>query len=995
LPAVTYANGTAGVGATLTANANGVMAAVDGITPVAADRVLVKNQAAALQNGIYTVTSIGAVGAPFVLTRAIDADTSAKIADAKVLVDTGTANVDTEWYQSSTAPTMGTTALYWRRTQPIYGHGNPRSLWAPASGPTVAQPIMETVPRSMMLGIYTQPVAATNQYIFGGIVAPAGRTISNIGLHRADGWCAPYGVVVLAGARLGSSDDGAYGEHHERADGERRDDRAFVNPWTPIEDTPFWVCMSYVNATTAMVIYGAVCNATTTAAQFISPVMMGVNAVTPTTTVPTDGTTVMTAATAGIATSATVGMPYFWLTPVALSNFVGFTFGATGLLTNNGGDTAVSSTATGAAIGDGSASWPARTETAWTWVAWVQPAATNGFVGAQAVVSWDSSVTAAAKQFSGLMVNAGGFPQVWMRGSNGTRYTATSTTPIAAGTTNRLTGRFDGTTLSLRVNGVTVATTTPPVGMDVTQTVAPIFWSDDAGAAGFLAGTLDEVAWYQSALTDAQDLTEYQAGTATVPAAPTAVTGSSASSTSIALTWAAPFSGGDPITGYTVTPYISGVAQTPIATGSTATSYTVTSLTTGTAYTFTVKATNALGTGAQSAPTAAITPLAGSNTGYGDGSYGTGTYGVRSTGATTVTAAAGTATAGGGTSTVTVALTAASGTATAGGGTAAPRATVLAATGLATAAGGTAALTAVLVASSGAATASGGTVTPRATIVAATGLATASGGTASFTVTLTAATGLATAGGGTATATKAVNLTAATGTATAAGGTTALAVTLTASSGTATTSGTASLTATFTAASGAACRFGWHSNPATDVPCCCWCRNGRGWHRRSCVHHHRGFGCRDGLGWYRGPSGHAARIIGHRDRRRWDGNVHERQRVRHRGGCDHRAPVSLEARGDSRVHAGSWIARGTTRRTCWCLNATLGATALVTGNASDTAASFNGTTSVIYDDTTTPARSETTGWTWVAWVKPTGFGRATGSRELGRLLPQPVLRHRD
>jgi hypothetical protein len=36
--------------------------------------------------------------------------------------------------------------------------------------------------------------------------------------------------------------------------------------------------------------------------------------VTPTTTVPTDNTTVVTAATAGVATSATVGFPYFWLT---------------------------------------------------------------------------------------------------------------------------------------------------------------------------------------------------------------------------------------------------------------------------------------------------------------------------------------------------------------------------------------------------------------------------------------------------------------------------------------------------------------------------------------------------------------------------------------------------------------------------------------------------------------------------------------------------------
>ena len=46
LAAVTYNNGTAGVGATLTANANGALAAQDGVTLVAAERLLVKNQAA-------------------------------------------------------------------------------------------------------------------------------------------------------------------------------------------------------------------------------------------------------------------------------------------------------------------------------------------------------------------------------------------------------------------------------------------------------------------------------------------------------------------------------------------------------------------------------------------------------------------------------------------------------------------------------------------------------------------------------------------------------------------------------------------------------------------------------------------------------------------------------------------------------------------------------------------------------------------------------------
>jgi hypothetical protein len=71
---VAYVNGTAGVGATLT-NA-GTLAALtlDSIPAVVGDRVLVKDQAAALQNGIYTVTNIGTASVAWVLTRATDFD---------------------------------------------------------------------------------------------------------------------------------------------------------------------------------------------------------------------------------------------------------------------------------------------------------------------------------------------------------------------------------------------------------------------------------------------------------------------------------------------------------------------------------------------------------------------------------------------------------------------------------------------------------------------------------------------------------------------------------------------------------------------------------------------------------------------------------------------------------------------------------------------------------------------------------------------------------
>src|SRR5205823_6500759 len=95
-----------------------------------------------------------------------------------------------------------------------------------------------------------------------------------------------------------------------------------------------------------------------------------------------------------------------------------------------------------------------------------------------------------------------------------------------------------------------------------------------------------------------------------VPAAPTALTGAAANA-SVALNWTAPASdGGSPITDCKITPYVAGVAQTTISTGSTSTSYTVTGLTNGTSYTFTAAAVNTNGTGPESAATAALTPQA-------------------------------------------------------------------------------------------------------------------------------------------------------------------------------------------------------------------------------------------------------------------------------------------------------------------------------------------------------------------------------------------------
>lgn len=76
LPSATYNNGTAGVGAQLVGTVNGALPAIDSVTLVVNDRLLVKDQVAGLQNGIYFVAQVGDAGSPFILTRATDADSS-------------------------------------------------------------------------------------------------------------------------------------------------------------------------------------------------------------------------------------------------------------------------------------------------------------------------------------------------------------------------------------------------------------------------------------------------------------------------------------------------------------------------------------------------------------------------------------------------------------------------------------------------------------------------------------------------------------------------------------------------------------------------------------------------------------------------------------------------------------------------------------------------------------------------------------------------------
>ena len=104
-----YANGAG----TLTNSGAQAAIAIDGITLIAQNRVLVKNQSTPAQNGFYKVTTVGSGSANWVLTRTPDADAASELtAGAFTFAEEGTLNGDNGYVMSTNgAVTLGTTAI--------------------------------------------------------------------------------------------------------------------------------------------------------------------------------------------------------------------------------------------------------------------------------------------------------------------------------------------------------------------------------------------------------------------------------------------------------------------------------------------------------------------------------------------------------------------------------------------------------------------------------------------------------------------------------------------------------------------------------------------------------------------------------------------------------------------------------------------------------------------------------------------------------------------
>lgn len=212
----TYSNGASGVGATLTNAGTLVAFTPDGTVASVGDRILVYNQTAAAQNGIYTVTTVGSGSVAWVLTRATDANSYDPISpnalgggDAFFVTSGATGAGETYVCNNVGTITFGTTAI-------TFVQVSDTAIYSAGTGLTLSGTQFSL----------TTPVAASSggtgssSYTAGDMLYASGSTaISKLGIGTnsyimtssgsAPQWSAPSGVSVGTATNLASGAAGS------------------------------------------------------------------------------------------------------------------------------------------------------------------------------------------------------------------------------------------------------------------------------------------------------------------------------------------------------------------------------------------------------------------------------------------------------------------------------------------------------------------------------------------------------------------------------------------------------------------------------------------------------------------------------------------------------------------------------------------------------------------------------------------------------------------